>query len=209
MSKIMFRYFFDFVDGQEKWLNKLAECGYQLKKCGKIAYVFDKCQPDEFEYKVEFVGHKSFPQAKEYRDYLEHMGYRTMTKNINLNFSVGKIRWRPYAVGRGMLATSPGGINKELLILEKKRDGRPFELHTDVSDKLERYRMVKRTYMWALFLMILLCALTWIPNGASLSIEMILVFRILFITASILFAIPTAKYSFLVKRLKEESKIYE
>lgn len=35
MSKTVFRYFFDFLDGQEKWLNKMAARGYRLKKCGE------------------------------------------------------------------------------------------------------------------------------------------------------------------------------
>ncbi len=31
MSKIVFRYFFDFLNSQEKWLNRMAKDGYRLK----------------------------------------------------------------------------------------------------------------------------------------------------------------------------------
>lgn len=126
MSKIVFRYFFDFMDGQKNWLNRMAAQGYRLKKCGKILYTFDACTPDEYEYAVEYVGDKNYFEAKKYREFLEHMNFRTFTKNININFSYGKIKWRPYAKGLGQINTSPGGFNKELLILEKRKDGTPL-----------------------------------------------------------------------------------
>lgn len=101
MSKIIFRYFYDFVDGQEKWLNSMADSGYRLKKCGRVFYTFEECQLCEYEYAVEYVGNKAYSQAKDYRRYLEGMGFRTYTKCININFSYGKVKWRPYAAGLG------------------------------------------------------------------------------------------------------------
>ncbi len=209
MSKIIFRYFYDFVDGQEKWLNSMADSGYRLKKCGRVFYVFEECQLCEYEYAVEFVGHKAYSQAKDYRRYLEGVGFRTFTKSINIKFSYGKVKWRPYAAGLGQITTSPGGFNKELLILEKKRDGKPFELHTDLADKLDVYRSIRRVYIWAVLLIFLLEVITFIPNTSSLSDIMLLIFRvILFIAGGILF-IPLVKYSSLIRCLKDEGKIYE
>ena len=49
MSKTVIRYFFDFLDGQEKWLNQMANRGYRLKKCGVLTYTFDQCEPEEYE----------------------------------------------------------------------------------------------------------------------------------------------------------------
>ncbi|MNW62768.1 hypothetical protein D3C74_409200 [compost metagenome] len=109
----------------------------------------------------------------------------------------------------GQIATSPGGFNKELLILEKKRDGKPFELHTDVSDKLNTYKKVKRTYAWDVLIMLLLGAMTFIPNISSMSATMTWVLRAILLIISVLFVIPMVKYSSLIKRLKEESKIFE
>ncbi len=209
MSKIVFRYFFDFLDGQERWLNSMANQGYRLKKCGRMTYTFDKCGSDEYEYAVEFVGDKAYSQAKDYRRYLEGMGFRTFTKNINLNFSYGKARWRPYAKGMGQIATSPGGFNKELLILEKKKDGRPFELHTDVQDKLDTYRAARRVYIWAVFLIFGLTAMTFIPGVSSLSPAMTWALRAVILAFGILFVIPAVKYSSFVNRLKEEGKTFE
>ena len=44
--------------------------------------------------------------------------YKVFYKNINLNYSIGKVRWRPFAGKYGRIATSPGNFNKELLIVE-------------------------------------------------------------------------------------------
>lgn len=209
MSKTVFRYFFDFLDGQEKWLNSMAERGYRLKKCGKITYTFDACKPGEYEYAVEFVGDKSYSKAEDYREYLEGMGFRTFTKNINLNFPYGKVRWRPYAKGMGQIATSPGGFNRELLIVEKKRDGKPFEMHTDVHDKLDAYKSVRRAYFWAVLIMFGLVAATFIPNMSTLSVAMTWVLRAAVAVVGILLIIPTVKYSLLVNRLRNENKIFE
>lgn len=187
----------------------MAEQGYRLKKCGRVTYTFDECHPNEYEYTVEFIGDKSYSKGKDYRGYLESMGFRTFIKNINLNFSYGKIKWRPYAKGMGQIATSPGGFNKELLILEKKRDGKPFELHTDVYDKLDTYKTVRRAYVWAVLLMLGLVVITFVPGISSVSIPMTWAIRAVILLFGILFVIPTVKYSSLVNHLKEESKTFE
>ena len=209
MSKTVFRYFFDFLDGQERWLNSMAERGYRLIKCGKISYTFDSCRPDEYEYAVEFFGDRSYSKAKDYRGYLEEMGFRTLIKNINLNFSYGKVRWRPYAKGMGQIATSPGSYNKELLIVEKKKDGKPLELHTDVQDKLEAYKTVRRAYSWAVFIAFGLVAMTFVPGVSSLSIAMTWGLRAVVATFGVLFLIPAVKYSLWAGRLRDESKTFE
>nr|WP_324293115.1 DUF2812 domain-containing protein [Lacrimispora defluvii] len=187
----------------------MAKDGYRLKKCGKLTYVFDECSPNEYEYAIEFVGNQSYSKAKDYRRYLESMGFHTFTKNIYLNISYGKVLWRPYAKGMGQIATSPGGLNKELLILEKKQDGKPFELHTDIHDKLSIYKTVRRAYTWAVFMITLLGVMTFLPNVMSVPFPMAWFLRIVLLIFFSLFLIPTVKYSSLMKYLKEESKIFE
>lgn len=208
MSKTVIRYFFDFLDGQEKWLNQMANRGYRLKKCGVMTYTFDQCQPDEYEYAVEFVGDKAYSKIKDYRVLLEGMGFRSFSKNINLNFSYGKVRWRPYAKGMGQIATSPGGYNKELLILEKKRDGTPFKLYSNIQDKLATCKQIQSSYMWLVIMMLLLMAMTFIPDMSSMSFAMTWAFRAILFIFSILFTIPTIKYWKRARKLKEESNIY-
>lgn len=209
MSKVMIRYFFDFLDGQQNWLNQMAAKGYRLMKCGQITYTFEECEPNQYEYAVEYVGDRSYSDARLYQRHLSQMELRTFTKNINLNLSYGKIRWRPYAKGMGQLATAPGGFNKELLILEKKRDGKPFKLHTTMQDKLDAYRAVQRTYLWSLFVMSALAAVSFIPNESTRSDAALWIARGMIGIFAILLVIPTIKYTSLVKKLKEESSTFE
>ena len=105
---------------QKNWLNKMAEKGYRLIRTGKLLYEFEKCKPGQVQYCVEFIGQKSKANAEDYHDFLEEMGYSVFYKNINLNYSVGKVRWRPWAEIGGRIATNTTTFNRELLIVEKK-----------------------------------------------------------------------------------------
>lgn len=139
MSKKCCRFFGGLLDTQEKWLNKMSGMGYRLVRTGKMLYEFERCRPNEFQYCIDFIGEKSKADAEEYRWFLEDMGYKVFFKNINLNYSAGKLRWRPWAEKGGRIATNSTTFNRELLIVEKKNDGKPFELHTSYEDKARYY----------------------------------------------------------------------
>ena len=138
MSKKCYRYFGGLLNTQAKWLNKMAEKGYRLVRTGKLLYEFEKCKPDEVTYCVEFIGEKSKESSIDYANFLEDIGYKVFFKNINLNYSVGKARWRPWAERGGRIATNATTFNRELLIVEKANDGKPFELHTSYDDKKKK-----------------------------------------------------------------------
>ena len=103
--KTCFRFFGGFLQAQENWLNRMAGRGYRLVSVGKLGYRFQTCPPDTVEYRVEWIGHKSPQDARAYQQFLEELGYRVWVKNVNLNCSVGKIRFRPWA--------DPGGKWRE------------------------------------------------------------------------------------------------
>lgn len=139
MSKKCCRFFGGLLDTQEKWLNKMSGMGYRLVRTGKMLYEFERCRPNGFQHRIDFIGEKSKADAEEYRRFLEDMGYKAFFKNINLNYSAGKLRWRPWAEKGGRIATNSTTFNRELLIVEKKNDGKPFELHTSYEDKARYY----------------------------------------------------------------------
>ena len=144
-----YRYFGGFLTSQEKWLNKMAQKGYRLVKVGKLLYEFESCTPGQYQYAVEFVADKSKKDSQGYKEFLEGCGYKVFYKNINLNYSIGKVRFRPWAEGSGKIATNSTTFNKELLIVEKENDGKPFELHTTANDRIEylkKWRNVWFTY---------------------------------------------------------------
>ncbi len=93
--------------------------------------------------------------------------------------------------------------------MEKKRDGNSFELHTDIHDKLNIYMAIRRVFAWDVLMMALLGTMTFIPNLVSVSAPVAWALRIVLLIFCGLFAIPMAKYSSLVKYLKEESKTFE
>lgn len=145
MKKTYYRYFFWNIKKQEKWLNDMAGKGYRLVKVGKCSYTFETCKENEYQYCVEFVAHMSFHKSKDYSEFLKSQGYNVFYKNLNLSWSIGKIRWRPYGVGAGQIATNPGSLNKELLIVEKRNDGELFELHSTVEDKISYYEPMRNS----------------------------------------------------------------
>lgn len=183
-----YRFFGGFLNAQEKWLNKMAEKGYRLVRTGKLSYEFKECKPGEYQYCIDFVAGKSFHKVKDYKAFLEELGYKVFYKNVNLNFSIGKVRWRPYGKGTGQIAVNPGNYNKELLIVEKKNDGRPFKLHTTNEDKISYYKTLRNAYLTMVILFVILFIVSFF-QAQSLSTEVIAfgLFAIPFLIPSILY----------------------
>lgn len=150
MSKKYYRFFWGFLNKQENWLNEMADKGCRLINTGRAWYEWEDCEPGKYRYAVEFVGGKSGQSAREYADFLEDCGYRVLFKNLNLDYSVGKAVFRPWAEKGGKIATSPGTYNKELLIVEKENDGMPFELHTAEEDIKEYKRSVRKPFIFTI-----------------------------------------------------------
>ena len=157
MSRKCYRFYGGLISLQENWLNKMAENGYRLIRAGKLLYEFEECRPGQYQYCVEFIGQKSRKSADDYASFLEDCGYRVFFKNINLNWNVGKVEVRPWAEPGGRIATNSTTFNRELLIVEKENDGKPFELHTTYEDKQVYYKSMRRPW---LFLFIVFAVLT-------------------------------------------------
>lgn len=135
MSKIYHRFFAGAMKSQTRWLNKMAKRGYRLIKTGKTSYEFEICEPDSYEYYVEYIGDKSKENAEKYKCFLEDMGYVVFYKNINLNYSSGKVVYNPLAEKGGRIISNETTMGKELLIVERTKDMTPFELHTTKEDQ--------------------------------------------------------------------------
>ena len=148
MKKRVYKCFLNVIKGQEDWLNQMAESGYHLTKTHLFYYEFEPCQPNEYSYRVQFVADKSYAELLDYKQFLKDLGIQTFSNNINMGkLSFSEIRLRPYVKGWGLLATSPGTINKELLILEQKRTNQPFNIYTTAEDIIQYYKMIRRAYL--------------------------------------------------------------
>ncbi|MCR5823122.1 MAG: DUF2812 domain-containing protein [Lachnospiraceae bacterium] len=163
MSKVKIRFFAGFIESQTKWLNSMSAKGYRLVKTGKMRYVFEECEAGKYAYAVEYVGDKSFKEEENYKEFLEDMGYTVFYKNMNLDFSPFKITFRPWAEKGGKISsnTKRSTYNKELLIVEKERDGKPFELHTDNEDLANYYDRLSVPWVYGCFLFLLWGILAW------------------------------------------------
>ena len=215
MTKRVYKWFIDFMDGQQKWLNSMAAQGWRLQSCGILAYGFEACKPGAYTYTIEFVAHKTDAESKAYRAYLEGMGYRCLTKNINLNRSVGKLRWRPFIRGKASIATNPGAYNKELLIVEKPAGSEALELHTSAGEHYEIARLLRRMNLAALLQNALLLGLcVWgiavtIQAGAFAAAIVVLVAAVLVLCLAAMFAKIWRRYDKRVKQLEAEGRVYE
>lgn len=147
------RYFGGMAKTQANWLNKQSKAGWRLVQTGKLSYEFEACSPGAFQYCVEYVGHMSFSESQAYKQFLEEMGYRVWYKNINLQWSVGKVQYRPWANKGGRIATNATTLDKELLIVEKCNDGTPFVLHTTLEDRIRIARRHRDPWL----MMMLIC----------------------------------------------------
>ncbi len=194
MSKKYYRFFGTFLQRQSDWLNRMSAKGYRLVRTGKLLYEFEPCRPDEYRYCVEFIAEMPRPKAEDYRTFLEDMGYTVFYKNANLSYSIGKVRWRPWAEDGARLATNATTFNRELLIVEKKNDGKPFELHTTNEDLL-RYTKKLRNPWLSFAVIFLLCAVpmqSWIFGGFGIAA-----------------LIPVILYQTEIQKLKKETETNE
>ena len=155
-----YRYFWTLLAAQSHWLNKMADRGLRLSRTEKLLYEFQPCAPGQYRYCVEFVAHLSREKAEDYARFLEDCGYRTWFKNANLNWNVGKVVGRPWAEPGGRLASNATTYNRELLIVEKENDGKPFRFHTALEDQIRYRKAQRRPALFLLAVMAPLAALT-------------------------------------------------
>ena len=188
MGRVELRYFMGFLDTQEKWINEMAANGWRLVKTSTLFYEFEPCEPGSYEYRVEFVGALSCGKMRDYRDFLSGLGYRVLTKNLNLNMSFGKVRWRPFGRGSGQIVTSPGGYNKEILIIEKRADGESFDVHSNYDDLISYYQSIRGMYIAPLSIVVALSALNFLASVGSIPYALLAI-------AIALLLIPIVLYS--------------
>lgn len=194
MSKKCYRFFGTLLGTQTRWLNRMAADGWRLVRTGKVLYEFESCEPDEYRYCVKFVAEMSKVNSEKYKAFLEDLGYTVFYKNANLNYSVGKVRWRPWAENGARLATNGVTFNRELLIVEKKNDGKPFELHTTNEDRLRYAKKLRGPWM-SFAVLFLLCAVlmrSWVFGGFGIAA-----------------GIPALLYQLEIRRLAKDGNVNE
>ena len=66
---IRFRLYFD-KDAETKWLNEMSEQGWAMKSFFAGFYSFERCEPGQYMYQVDF-GNRFFSVSEEYREFMQ------------------------------------------------------------------------------------------------------------------------------------------
>ena len=107
---------------------------------------------------------------------------------------VGKVRWRPWAEIGGRVATNTTTFNRELLIVEKENDGKPFDLHTSYEDRANYYSNLRNPW---LLLMLMLAVFATVNRSVILGI------------VAVIFLIPVIIYQLQIMKNRHEAKMKE
>ena len=158
----------------------MAGQGWRLHKTNPIYYDFTSCEANTYEYRLDFVALYSNQKLANYTQLLLEQGYNCFFKNLNINFSLGKMRFRPYAEKGGHLASTTGTYNKEILIIEKKRDEESFDIHSNYRDIVKWLISIRRIYLAYLFAVTVSAIfLIWLAYNIWLTFALIIGFGIL------------------------------
>ena len=94
----------------------------------------------------------------------------------------------------GRIATNTTTFNRELLIVEKENDGKPFELHTSYEDRANYYSNLRNPW---LLLMLMLVAFATVNRSVILGI------------VAVIFLIPVIIYQLQIMKNRHEAKMKE
>ena len=166
----------DAVYGQEKWLNKMAQRGLRLVSVNYTAYEFETCDPGQYEYHIEVVKGKTKEEILDRQRYLARRGIKSIPKSISNNRTVGNAKAHSIGSGESQVVIVPDLKLPELLILERTKDSKEFEIHADtaVRDKYyQRLRTIVTMVEFCLMILVVTVALT--ANGSPFLTGLVLV----------------------------------
>lgn len=156
MNKI--KIFLNPIEGREKYINSIASEGYRLVRSGSIFHKFEKTN-STYKYAVQYIGYMNNKERKEYTKFLNDMDLKVFTAPLNIGkFSFGNVKLRPYNSPKSMIATSPGMINKEIIIIESE-GSKEIPVFSDMESKNVDINRRKAPYYYLLFFSVLIILL--------------------------------------------------
>ena len=194
---VKYRYFGPMLKAQAKWLNKMALRGWRLADTGKLDYSFIPCEPGAYQYAVDFVGNLSRAHGDDYAAFLSGFGYKTWFKNVNLQWSRGKVRWNPAGEPGARIISDRTNLDRELLIVERRAEPGEFRLYTSAEDEIEVLRGMRRRSLCPALIFAALGAL-------ALALGLTLVQSLACWVFVAIYAVPCAAYTLRIAHLKRE-----
>ena len=190
-------YFGPMLKAQAKWLNKMALRGWRLADTGKLDYSFIPCEPGAYQYAVDFVGNLSRAHGDDYAAFLSGFGYKTWFKNVNLQWSRGKVRWNPAGEPGARIISDRTNLDRELLIVERRAEPGEFRLYTSAEDEIEVLRDMRRRSLYPVLIFAALGVL-------ALALGLTLVQSLACWVFVAIYAVPCAAYTLRIAHLKRE-----
>lgn len=143
-----FRYFFGFLELENKWLNRMARQGWRLESVNWHLFTFSKTCEQRY-YDIDIFWNKKQNEIDKYLTFLHEMGYRTFRDGLNLNLSFGRFKYRAGGL-LGHFDTSFGNLNREILIVEKNDE---IPLYTTNAGWYQYYKNRRNVYLMPALLM--------------------------------------------------------
>ena len=106
--------FADF-EKEEKWLNEMVSKGYALKKYNFMSYRFERCNPGDYTYRIEFLD--EMPSHTKSQEYIEFV------KDLGVEYVDSYFRW---------------------VYFRKKTELGSFEIHSDNESRIKHYTSIMR-----------------------------------------------------------------
>ncbi|MBI9011855.1 MAG: DUF2812 domain-containing protein [Clostridiales bacterium] len=114
MLKRVIKPYSDF-EKEEIWLNKMVAKGYALSKYNFMTYHFERCNPGDYTYRIEFLDQlPSHPDSQEYIEFV---------KDLGVEYVDSYFRW---------------------VYFRKKTELGPFEIHSDSESRIKHYKSIMR-----------------------------------------------------------------
>lgn len=157
------KFFFNPIEDRERFLNEQASKGFQLEESGSFVHKFSKANNDSsLHYSVQYIGNKNNKERQDYIDFVRNLNLKVFFVPMNIGkFAIGSVRFRPFNKGRSSVATAPGMINREIMIIESNGDNQ-IPIFTDHESRYQAFRERRIPYIY-----LALAALIFIILGVT------------------------------------------
>ena len=171
-----------FLDDQkeQRWLNEMADKGWNFKKFSFPFYIFEQGEPGEYVYRTEILKNFGFGQeVKDYLGFVQEAGIEVVQKRLT---------WACFR--------------------QRKSEGE-FELYSDVASKLAYINRVYAIFMIIALLNIAIAVINSIYMGLNGTTQITSFIAGFNSGAFFVLLFPLAKAFFRKRNIKKELELFE
>lgn len=134
------KFFVNPIEDRERFLNEMASKGLQLEESGSLVHKFSESSHSNRHYTVQYIGNINSKERQDYMNFVQNLNLKVFFAPFNIGkFVIGSARFRPFNKGTNAIATAPGMMNREIMIIESEGD----EKITIFTDDESRYKSLR------------------------------------------------------------------